>query len=160
MCEKSVCSMDCFNCEYEDCVNERLEINDFVTSEEIDRNIIRERGQKKRRKMSALAKRKREEYKTQNPQDRKAYARAYYDLNRERYRKYRLRNTDRKSAYDRDYFNKNKDKINERNKIYGEKNKQHLRERQKEWREKNRDKIKEYQREYYRRKKLEKETEN
>ncbi len=157
MAEKKVCNIDCFNCEYEDCINDKLEIEDYLAGEKIDRDIIRDRSQKRKRKLSKLAIKRKKEYKDNNPENSRAYARAYYSVNRERYRKYRLENRDRKSAYDRKYSQENKDKIAERKKIYGEKNKQHLRERQKEWREKNREKIREYQREYYLRKKMENE---
>lgn len=153
---KALCNLDCFNCKYDDCINDRLEISDFTASEDIDKDIIRQRRGKDGRKMSKLALRRREEYKTEDRSSKKAYAEAYYSLNRNRLKKYRLENRERKSAYDRAYFERNKEKICEKNKIYGQKNKQHLRERQKEWREKNRDKIREYQHQYYMRKKAEK----
>ena len=155
MREKNVCNMDCFNCKYKDCINNKIELEEYLESEKIDRNIINERGQKRNRKLSNLAIKKKREYREKNPESEKAYARAYYSVNRERYRKYRLANKDRKRAYDKDYQEKNREKITEQKKIYGEKNKERLRERQKEWREKNREKIREYQRKYYLRKKSE-----
>lgn len=154
--KKAVCDLDCFNCKFKDCVNDRLEIEDFRAAEKMDKNIINERRGKKNRKMSQYALKRKEEYKSENADSDRAYAQAYYSLNRERYKKYRLENRERKSAYDRDYFSKNKQEIKEKHKIYGQKNKQHLRERQKEWREKNREKIRAYQREYYLRKKEQK----
>ncbi len=155
MCAKAVCDMNCFNCKYEDCVNDKLEFDDYVLSNSIDKDIIIQRNEKITRKMSKYALQRKKEYKTENRQKEMAYAQAYYTLNRERFKKYRLENRERKSAYDRAYFEKNRENIIEKNKIYGLKNKEHLRERRKEWRSKNRDKIKEYQRQYYLRKKLE-----
>jgi len=155
MCAKLVCDLNCFECKFEDCINDRLERSDYKISQSIDENIIKQRKDKKTRKLSALAIKRKEEYKTEDKNKALAYARAYYDLNRSRLIKYRLQNRERKSAYDREYFTRNKDKITEKNKIYGLKNKEHLRQRQKEWREKNRDKIREYQRQYYMQKKLE-----
>ena len=151
---KSLCNMDCFNCKFEDCINDRLEIEDYRACENLDRNIIKERRQKKNRKLSAQAVKSKKEYHSSDPESKRAYARAYYSLNRERFKKYRLENRDRKSAYDRMYFEENRDKICERNRINGLKNKQHLRERQKEWRDKNREKIREYQRRYYLKRKM------
>lgn len=153
MAAKEICDRDCFNCKFEDCINDRMEIEDYIEGDKIDKDIIRERSQKKKRKLSPMAIKRKKEYHSENRDNPSSYAKAYYDLNRERYRKYRLENKERKSAYDRDYFSRNKKKITEKNKIYGAKNKEHLRERQKEWREKNRAKIKEYQRQYYLRKK-------
>ncbi|MBQ9937090.1 MAG: hypothetical protein IJO86_02035 [Oscillospiraceae bacterium] len=155
---KKICDFDCFNCKYSDCINDRLEYDDYLAVEKIDKLIIDKRENAGRRKMSKLAMERKKAYHTENPLDKKAYARAYYDLNRERYKKYRLENKERKSAYDRNYFEKNSEKINERNKIYGLKNKQHLREAQKRWREKNREKLRAYQREYYKKRKEQKET--
>ena len=155
---KTVCDMDCFNCKYDDCVNDVIEIEEYVESENLDRDIISRRSQKKARKMSEKAIERKREYLSENAEGRRAYAQAYYALNRERYVKYRLENRERKSAYDRRYFSDNRDKISQKHKIYGLKNKEHLRERQKEWREKNREKIREYQKEYYNRKKLQKAT--
>ena len=155
MSVKQVCDLNCFDCKFSDCINDRLEHADFELSQSIDKNIIEQRENKKSRKLSPLAKKRKEEYRTEDRNNARAYARAYYDLNRSRLIKYRLQNRERKSAYDRDYFEKNREKITEKNKIYGLKNKEHLRVRQKEWREKNRDKIREYQRQYYLRKKNE-----
>ena len=152
---KFPCNFDCFNCKFKDCVNDRLDIDDFKSAEEMDKNIIEHRNEKKTRKLSQYALIRKKEYWEENRENKKAYARAYYELNRERFVKYRLSNRSRKSAYDREYFIKNREEIHEKHKIYGQKNKEHLRERQKEWREKNRDKIKEYQRQYYLRKKKE-----
>ena len=153
---KNICDFDCFNCRFEDCINDRLEIEDYIAGENLDRSIITQRGQKKARKLSAQAIKSKKEYHSSDVEGKRAYARAYYSLNRERLKKYRLENKERKSAYDRRYFEKNREKICERNKVKGLKNKKHLRERQKEWREKNRDKIREYQRQYYLKRKLEK----
>ena len=144
---KTVCDMDCFNCKFDDCVNDTIEIEEYLESENLDRDIISRRSQKKARKMSEKAIERKKEYLSENAEGRRAYAQAYYALNRER-----------KSAYDRRYFSDNRDKISQKHKIYGLKNKEHLRERQKEWREKNREKIREYQKEYYNRKKLQKAT--
>lgn len=155
MCAKYVCDLNCFECKFDDCINDRLERSDYEVSQSIDENIIQQRRGKKSRKMSSLAKKRKAEYKTEDKSKALAYARAYYDLNRSRLVKYRLQNRERKSAYDREYFSRNREKITEKNKIYGLKNKAHLHERQKQWREKNRDKIREYQRQYYMRKKLE-----
>ena len=155
MCAKAVCDMDCFNCKYEDCINDRLELFDFVLSNSIDKSIIIYEKGKKTRKLSNFAIERKNAYKIENKQKEKAYAQAYYTLNRERFKKYRLENRERKSAYDRAYFEKNRENIIEKNKIYGLKNKERLRQRQKEWRSKNRDKIKEYQRQYYLKKKQE-----
>ncbi len=154
---KAVCDLNCFDCKFEDCVNDRLEIGDFRSGEELDREIMRERNPRKARKLSQQALKRKKQYHSENETGKRAYAQAYYQLNRERYVKYRLENRERKSAYDRDYFSRNKDVICEKHKIYGLKNKEHLRERQKEWREKNREKIRSYQREYYLRKKQQKE---
>ena len=153
--KKSICDFDCFNCKFEDCVNGRLEKEDYESAEKMDKNIIEHRGEKNTRKLSEFALIRKKEYREENRDSKKAYARAYYELNRERFLKYRLSNRKRKSAYDRQYFEKNREEIQKKHKIYGQKNKEHLRERQKEWREKNRDKIKEYQRKYYLRKKKE-----
>ena len=153
--KKAVCDLNCFNCKFEDCINDRLEIEDFRSAEEIDKSIIHERKGKKAQKMSKYALKRKKEYHTEDPEDSRAYAKAYYSLNRERYKKYRALNRDRKSAYDRDYFSRNKEEISKKHKIYGAKNKERLRERRKEWREKNKDKIREYQRQYYLRKKEE-----
>ncbi|MEE1279370.1 MAG: hypothetical protein UHH95_00885 [Oscillospiraceae bacterium] len=153
--KKAVCDLNCFDCKFEDCINDRLEIDDFRLVEEMDKTIIDQRKEKKAQKLSKYALERKKAYKTENPEDKKAYAQAYYSLNRERYKKYRRQNRDRKSAYDRDYFSRNREEINKKHRIYGLKNKERLRERQKEWREKNRDKIKEYQRQYYLRKKEE-----
>lgn len=150
-----LCDLDCFNCKFVDCVNSRLEMDDYKSAEEMDKNIIEHRSEKKTRKLSKYAQIRKKEYHERNRDDKKAYARAYYELNRERFKKYRLSNRDRKSAYDREYFLKNREEIQAKHKIYGQKNKERLRERQKQWREKNRDKIKEYQRKYYLRKKKE-----
>ena len=155
MCAKFICDRNCFECKFDDCINDRLEREDYAVSHDIDDNIIKQRRDKKPRKLSPLAKKRKEEYRTQDRNNARAYARAYYDLNRSRLIKYRLQNRERKSAYDREYFEKNRDKILEKHKIYGLKNKEHLRDRQKEWREKNRDKIRQYQRQYYLRKKFE-----
>ena len=151
--KKTVCDLNCFNCKFEDCINDRLEIEDFRSAEEIDKSIINERKRKKTQKLSQYAISRKKEYHKDDPENIKAYAKAYYSLNRERYKKYRKLNRDRKSAYDRDYFSKNREDISKKQKIYGEKNKERLRERRKEWREKNKEKIKEYQRQYYLRKK-------
>ena len=132
-----------------------MEFDDYVESDNIDRDIISQRKEKTNRKMSAKAIKRKKEYLSQNPNSKKAYAQAYYSLNRERYVKYRLENRQRKSAYDRQYFKENRSKICEKNKIYGLKNKEHLRQRQKEWRQNNREKIRAYQHEYYLRKKKE-----
>lgn len=158
MSAKAICDMDCFNCKYEDCINDKLEFEDYVLSSYIDNDIILRRNGKIPRKMSEIAIKRKKEYKTENKQKEKAYAQAYYTLNRERFKKYRLENRERKSAYDRVYFERNRDDIIKKNKIYGLKNKERLHQRQKEWRSKNRDKIKEYQRQYYLRKKLENKT--
>lgn len=152
---KPLCDLNCFNCKFKDCVNDRLEITDFKSVEEMDKNIIEHRGEKNTRKLSEYALIRKKEYRSENRDDKKAYARAYYELNRERFEKYRLSNRERKSAYDREYFLKNREEIQAKHKIYGQKNKERLRERQKQWRERNRDKIKEYQRRYYLRKKQE-----
>lgn len=149
MKKKMVCNLDCFNCKHSDCINSKIELSEYRKSESIDKNIISERGQKSNRKLSKLAIEKRKEYRENNPENELSYARAYYTVNRERYKKYRLQNKDRKRAYDKDYREKNKDRITEQKRIYGEKNKERLRERQKEWREKNKDKIRAYQRKYY-----------
>jgi len=154
--KEAVCDLDCFNCKFEDCINDILEAEDYEESQKLDNTIMAQRRQKNARKMSLYAKNKKKEYFTEDRENEKAYARAYYSLNRERLLKYRMQNKDRKSAYDRRYFKQNREKISKKNKIYGLKNKEHLRERQKQWREKNRDKIKAYQREYYLRKKQQK----
>ncbi len=155
---KAVCDRDCFNCAFDDCINDVIEIEDYIESENIDKGIIKKRGQKRNRKMSEKALKRKKEYLSENAEGKRAYAQAYYSLNRERYVKYRLENKERKSAYDRRYFEKNREKICEKNKVYGLKNKEHLRERQRQWREKNREKIRAYQREYYQCKKQQKTT--
>lgn len=152
---KPLCNLDCFNCRFVDCVNDRLEMEDYKSAEKMDKNIIEHRDGEKTRKLSQFALMRKKEYHSENRDNKKAYSRAYYDLNRERFEKYRLLNRQRKSAYDREYFLRNREKIKKKHKIYGQKNKEYLRERQKEWREKNRDRIKEYQRQYYLRKKEE-----
>ena len=60
--KKAVCDLDCFNCKFDDCINDLLEIEDYVESENLDRDIISERRQKKARKMSALAKKRKKRY--------------------------------------------------------------------------------------------------
>ena len=46
---KSLCDLDCFNCKFKDCVNDRLEISDFESAESMDKDIIEHRGEKNAR---------------------------------------------------------------------------------------------------------------
>ena len=80
MCAKFICDMNCFDCKFDDCINDSLVHADFTASQGIDDNIIEQRKDKKRRKLSPLAKKRKEEYRTENKNSTKAYARAYYDL--------------------------------------------------------------------------------
>jgi len=103
-----------------------------------------------------------------NPEDEKAYNKAYREKNKEKikaYKKtwnkayheknkeklraknkaYREKNREelnvKKKAWSKAYYEKNKEKINARNKAYREKNREELNVKKKAYREKNRDKI-------------------
>ena len=39
---KEVCNMDCFNCQYEDCIKDYLTIDEYALSKELDKDIVRE----------------------------------------------------------------------------------------------------------------------
>lgn len=150
---RPVCDRDCFHCKFDDCINDRLEIEDYLESEKIDKTIIDAPRQKRSRKMTEKARLRKKEYHLKNAEGKASYAKAYYELNREYYSRYRAENRDRKSAYDRHYFEENRERISQKNRAYGEQNKERLRQRHRQWREENREKIRAYQREYYQRKK-------
>ena len=65
------CNHDCFNCTYDDCINDRLEYSDFVDDVELDR-------QKK------LVKARSDRYRANHKAEVNARSRAWNDANKER----------------------------------------------------------------------------
>jgi|11_taG_2_1085331.scaffolds.fasta_scaffold00723_18 hypothetical protein len=83
-----------------------------------------------------------------NPEDTKAYNKAYYEKNKEELRAknkaYREKIKERLKTYSKAYYEKNKEELNAKNKAYREKNKERL----KAYREKNKEKIRAYTKKY------------
>lgn len=73
-----------------------------------------------------------------NPEDAKAYRKAYREKNKEEIK-----------AYEKAYNEKNREKINARQRAYSEKNKERKKANNKAYNEKNKEKIRAYARAYY-----------
>ena len=94
-----MCNMDCFNCEFDDCINDRLEVEDFKNSiDEVPKEI----------------KRKREianKYASNNREKNRIYALNYYYQHKEeqnqRSREYAKENKERVAANKRAKYTSN-----------------------------------------------------
>ena len=92
------CGKDCFNCEFPECIYDRLDAEDYKQSDERDRLL------------------------TQTPQQKKVAAqqRAYYEANREKLaaqrRAYREANREKLAAQQRAYREANREKLAARRK--------------------------------------------
>ena len=80
-----------------------------------------------------------------NPEDAKAYNKAYYEKNKEkekaRVKAYSEKNKEKIKAYREAYYEKNKEKINAKHKAYREKNKEKTKVRNKTYRENNKERL-------------------
>ena len=74
---EKVCDKDCFNCPYDDCINDELDAEDYRSARAID-DFVRPRT----RAEEAIAAKKRE-YREANREAIAAKKREYYEANRE-----------------------------------------------------------------------------
>ena len=84
----SVCDRDCFNCTFDDCILEKLELIDYLFAEEIEREFLREKSstynpacyQKNKEKIAA----RQAAYRQKNKEKIAAQKAAYYQKNKEK----------------------------------------------------------------------------
>ena len=107
------CGKDCFNCEFPECIYDRLDAEDYKQSDERDRLL------------------------TQTPQQKKlaAQQRAYREANREKVaaqqRAYREANREKLAAQRRAYREANREKLAAQQRAYREANREKLAARRK-----------------------------
>ena len=95
---KPVCNRDCFNCIYEDCIDDSMIHEDYVKQSEIEKELLFPKTQKDK-KIAAGKKAYREANREKIAAGQKAYyeanrekiaagKKAYYEANREKYNRY------------------------------------------------------------------------
>ena len=80
---KPVCNRDCFNCIYEDCIDDSMIHEDYVKQSEIEKELLFPKTQKDK-KIAAGKK----AYREANREKIAAGQKAYYEANREKYNRY------------------------------------------------------------------------
>lgn len=94
------CNMDCFNCQYSDCIKEHLTIDEYALSKELDRDIVREITP------------------TDVVRDRERKLK-WYHKNKEsesvKRTKYREENREKLREINRQYYAEHKEEVNQRN---------------------------------------------
>ena len=78
--ENAVCNKDCFNCPYDDCINDELDYEDYRAQTENDKAIKDELRGEKSRKVAAQQR----AYYQNNKEKVAAQKRAYYQNNKEK----------------------------------------------------------------------------
>ena len=70
-----ICNKDCFNCPFDDCINDEMDYEDYVESANRDKDL---RSTSKRRKVAAQKK----AYREANRDKVAEYQKAYYEANK------------------------------------------------------------------------------
>lgn len=97
-----ICDMDCFNCKFEDCINDELEYEDYVRADKLSEEIKKERliGEARDR-IQAYCKTYQEVVRGK----KRAYGKMYQEVNWDRIRIYKKKhykeNRDKLRAYAR-----------------------------------------------------------
>lgn len=116
-----MCNRDCFNCPYEDCIEEGMTYQEILDIEGRDRGQAATRTEKQTRKNER--------------------SKAYYVTHKEQYHENYLKHRDERMAYYYDYYEKNKEVVKARKKRYYEKNKEKVSAWKKKYYEKNKETI-------------------
>lgn len=117
-----ICDKDCFHCQYPDCINETMDVEDYQESREREEALLRaeEKAKKARDK----------EYYDNNRAKIAEKSRAYYASHREYFARYREK-----------YYAENRQRCLAYQRRYAEKHRERIAEESKKWRQKNREKY-------------------
>ena len=119
-----ICNKDCFNCPYEDCINDEFDDNDFRELKKLDKELG-EMNTTTGYEYDQYRKKKRQYYQT-HKEERKAYQRSYYQTHKEERKEerraynrkcYQTHKEERK-AYQRSYYQAHKEEHKEKCKVY------------------------------------------
>lgn len=109
------CDLDCFNCQYSDCINDRLEYSDFVEVVEMDRQ-------------KALTKARNDRYRATHKAELNAKSRAWNEAHKERVletsRRWSQENKQRVAAAKRKRWAENPEYYRQKQREYRERKKE------------------------------------
>jgi hypothetical protein len=101
------CNRDCFNCKYDDCINDQMEYGDYAELNEIEKDNREYKTPKKQREYFKRYYAEKREHRLEN-------GRRYYETHgeerREYSRRYSKENKERKAAYLREWRRKRREK--------------------------------------------------
>lgn len=123
-----ICDRDCFNCKYDDCINDTLTYEDIKVSDQLDRDSINESlsEKEKRHRLSSLRyyRRNKETINAKQAKYRAENREAYNARSAEHYEKHKEDYRARKMARYYENHEENKKKSRERMRAYREKRKE------------------------------------
>lgn len=135
-----LCNKDCFHCVHPDCINDWLDYDDYLASEEMERDFLFPKTQKERRRAEQDRR-----YRKKNKETIAARDRAYREANKEailaQQRTYRETNRDKVAARKHAYYEANKEKAAVQQRAYREANREKIAARARAYREANKDAI-------------------
>ena len=111
--KKEICNYDCFNCVYDDCINDSLTYNDYKQSKALDKESKQVAGK--------VA----ETYYERNKERIRMQCKQYYQKNRgkvlQHNKEYYKKNKEKVLQYHKEYYKKNKDRIIQERKLLAQK---------------------------------------
>ena len=129
------CNKDCFNCPFDDCINDEMDSEDYAEAAKRD-NLIKDTPERQRRLANQRS------YYCSHREEILAYEREYRQKNRELIRaKSRHQYREKRKAQQKEYYQANKEKIAAKQKEHYAKNRERLSARARDYYAKNRDKI-------------------
>ena len=106
----SVCSKDCLNCPYDDCICDELTAEDYAEAREREKELLFPKT-RRQKQMAAYQK----AYRAENKEQLAAYQKAYRAENKEqlaaRQKAYRAENKEQIAAYQKAYYAEHKERI-------------------------------------------------
>ena len=134
-----ICNKDCFNCPYEDCIEEHLTLEDYSLSKELDKDIIKEITPRsvlrdRERKLSWYHK-NRETQKVKSAEYREANRERLREVNRQYHAEHREEDNQRNLARYYTDHEDNKKKARDTKRAKYQENKEYYRQKQREYRQ-------------------------
>lgn len=122
--KKEICNYDCFNCIYDDCINDSLSYNDYKQSKALDKESKQVTGKvaetyyernKERIRMQ------RKQYYKKNKEKVLQYHKEYMQKVKKEnpfyYKEYYQKNKEARKRAQREYYKRNKDRITQKRKL-------------------------------------------
>jgi hypothetical protein len=128
----SICDRNCFACQFEDCICDELEYQDYLMLDSLEKEIVHPKTAQRRKAACQKA------YREANKEKIAAYQKAYREANKEKIK-----------AKKKAHYEANKEKIAAYQKAYYEANKEKIAAYQKAHYDANKEKIKAQKKAYY-----------